>query len=131
VCERRVARRRGARARRSVRVEGIWGGFPNSRGVVKTNLEKKLVAVVGLLIQIVNKIVSQSRGNMELFLISSGGGQFTFVPLTLWYKFATRGCRWICYSNCKQNRSKASNIFEFLFAFACVLEIKILGNVTG
>jgi len=28
--------------------------------VVKTNLEKKLVAVVGLLIQIVNKIVSQS-----------------------------------------------------------------------
>ena len=28
---------------------------------------------------------------MELFPISSGGGQFTFVPLTLWYKFATRG----------------------------------------
>jgi hypothetical protein len=28
---------------------------------------------------------------MGLFPISSGGGQFTFVPLTLWYKFATRG----------------------------------------
>jgi hypothetical protein len=40
---------------------------------------------------------------MGLFPISSGGGQFTSVPLTLWYKFATRGCRWICYSNCKQN----------------------------
>jgi hypothetical protein len=52
---------------------------------------------------------------MGLFPISSGGGQFTFVPLTLWYKFATRGCRWICYSNCKQNRSKVSNIIEFLF----------------
>jgi hypothetical protein len=42
-----------------------------------------------------------TRGNMELFPISSGGGQFTFVPLTLWYKFATRGCRWIPYSNCQ------------------------------
>ena len=31
-----------------------------------------------------------SRGNMELFPISSGGGQFTFVPLTLWYKFAIK-----------------------------------------
>jgi hypothetical protein len=35
----------------------------------------------------------ETRGNMGLFPISSGGGQFTFVPLTLWYKFATRGCR--------------------------------------
>jgi hypothetical protein len=56
-----------------------------------------------------------TRGNMELFPISSGGGQFTFVPLTLWYKFATRGCRWICYSNCRSNPSKVSNIIEILF----------------
>ena len=65
-----------------------------------------------------------SRGNMELFPISSGmelfpissgGGQFTFVPLSLWYKFATRGCRWICYSNCQSNPSKVQNIFETLF----------------
>jgi len=56
-----------------------------------------------------------SRGNMELFPISSGGGQFTFVPLTLWYKFATRGCRWIPYSNCRSNPSKVQNIFETLF----------------
>jgi hypothetical protein len=58
---------------------------------------------------------ADTRGNMGLFPISSGGGQFTFVPLTLWYKFATRGCRWICYSNCKQNRSKVQNLIEFLY----------------
>jgi GTPase involved in cell partitioning and DNA repair len=40
--------------------KGNMERFSNSRGVVKTNLEKKLVAVVGVLIQIVNKIVSQS-----------------------------------------------------------------------
>jgi len=56
-----------------------------------------------------------TRGNMGLFPISSGGGQFTFVPLTLWYKFATRGCRWIPYSNCRSNPSKVQNIFETLF----------------
>jgi hypothetical protein len=51
------------------------------------------------------------------FPISRGGGQFTFVPLTLWYKFATRGCRWICYSNLRSNRSKVQTSNEFLFAF--------------
>jgi hypothetical protein len=58
-----------------------------------------------------------SRGNMGDFPISSGGGQFTSVPLTLWYKFATRGCRWICYSNLRSNRSKVQTSNEFLFAF--------------
>ena len=58
-----------------------------------------------------------TRGNMGDFPISSGGGQFTFVPLTLWYKFATRGCRWICYSNLRSsNRSKVQTSDEFLFA---------------
>jgi len=64
-----------------------------------------------------------TRGNMELFPISSGGGQFAFVPLSLWYKFATRGCRWICYSNCQSNPSKAQNIFETLFALDWRMQI--------
>ncbi len=66
-----------------------------------------------------------TRGNMELFPISSGGGQFTFVPLTLWYKFATRGCRWICYSNCKQTRSKVQTSIEFLFALDWRIQTRI------
>jgi hypothetical protein len=44
-------------------VKGIWGEFPIPRGVVKTNLVwayLKIVAVVGLPIQIPNNIVSQS-----------------------------------------------------------------------
>ena len=64
-----------------------------------------------------------TRGNMGDFPISSGGGQFTFVPLSLWYKFATRGCRWICYSNCQSNPSKAQNIFETLFALDWRMQI--------
>ena len=64
-----------------------------------------------------------SRGNMGDFPISSGGGQFAFVPLSLWYKFATRGCRWICYSNCQSNPSKAQNIFETLFALDWRMQI--------
>ena len=39
---------------------GNMGPLSKFKGVVKTNLEKKFVAVVGILIQIVNKIVSQN-----------------------------------------------------------------------
>ena len=66
---------------------------------------------------------------MELFPISSGGGQFAFVPLSLWYKFATRGCRWICYLNCQSNPSKAQNIFETLFALALGWRMQIMFQI--
>jgi hypothetical protein len=65
-------------------------------------------------LHVVELMAKHTRGNMELFPISSGGGQFTFVPLTLWYKFATRGCRWIPYSNCQSNPSMTVSAGNFI-----------------
>ena len=66
------------------------GIFIFSKKSTATLKEGLLVFMKIALVHFFLFLQNRTRGNMGNFPISSGGGQFTFVPLTLWYKFAIK-----------------------------------------
>ena len=108
-------------------LEGIWGRFPNSRGVVKTNLGKKLVAVVGLSIQIPNKMCLEHANFICIRLENANEISKKFcsllrrrnsgpaVPTWGWYLFILSSFKFVPYLLLTSTRNTNSLVFQTKF----------------